>query len=99
MRWISLLQTAQFPVSSITRLPPSLLGALCAGKSAYVAIKKGNRIGYDLAKEQHIRDACIPFRERPEGETLGDFGSKFVEAIDAIVVTRRVEAFKWTQQI
>ena len=92
MRWISLLQTAQFPVCSITRLPPSLLGALCAGKSAYAAIKKGNRIGYDLAKEFYNTFGVLAFLSvfDFEGETLGDFGSKFVEAIDAIIVTRRL---------
>lgn len=68
------------------------MGDLCAGKSAYAAIKKGDRIGYDLAKEFYNTFGVLAFLSvfDFEGETLGDFGSKFVEAIDAIIVTRRV---------
>ena len=57
-----------------------LMRRLCAGKNAYAAIKNGNQIGYDLAKELYNTFGVLAFLKviDLEGETLGGFRSKYV---------------------
>lgn len=57
-----------------------LMRRLGAGKNAYAAIKNGNQIGYDLAKELYNTFGVLAFLEviDLEGETLGGFRSKYV---------------------
>ena len=57
-----------------------LMRRLGAGKNAYAAIKNGNQIGYDLAKELYNTFGVLAFLKviDLEGETLGGFRSKYV---------------------
>lgn len=59
-----------------------LMRRLGAGKSAYAAIKNGNRIGHDLAKELYNTFGVLAFLSviDLEGESLGSFRSKFIAA-------------------
>ena len=59
-----------------------LMRRLGAGKSAYAAIKNGNRIGHDLAKELYNTFGVLAFLSvfDHEWETLGGFRSKFIAA-------------------
>ena len=59
-----------------------LMRRLGAGKSAYAAIKNGNRIGHDLAKELYNTFGVLAFLSviDLEGDTLGGYRSKFIAA-------------------